>query len=93
MSVPLIDTPTETEMMAIKRRLLIATTAVLALCGFAGGAAMLPSRAVPTIAHGAEQSSALHVQLPAVSPYDAGFVAVAHPSQDAWVAVFRATSR
>ena len=94
MSVPRIDTLTETEMVAIKRRLLIATTAMLVVFCSAGGVAMLPSSAVPAIGLGAEASSALQEEHPqAVASYDAGVVAVAHPSQGAWDAVFRATSR
>ena len=81
-------------MMAIKRRLLIATAAVLVLSVSAGGADMLASPAAPIgVGLGAEQLSALQDHVPTASMFDPGIVAVAHPSQNAWDAVFRATSR
>jgi hypothetical protein len=93
-SVPRIDTPTEAEMMAIKRRLLIATAAVLVLFGSAGGMAMLASQAAPTaVGLSAEELSALQEHVPTASMVDPGIGAMAHPSQNAWDAVFRATSR
>ena len=78
-------------MTAIKRRLLMATAAALALVCSAGEMGVLPSFDVSSF--NPEESSPRSDQRMMSSPYDVRYATVAHPPQDAWDALLRASSR
>ena len=81
-------------MTAIKRRLLIAATAALALICSAGELSVQPEAAASSSAGDNDASSTSWPgQRPSSLAYEAQFATVSHPTQDAWAAMLRASSR
>jgi len=81
-------------MTAIKRRLLIAATTALALICSAGELSVQPDAFASGTAGAYDASStAWSDQQPSTPAYEPQFATVTHPSQDAWAAMLRASSR